>query len=99
MADVTMTYAALNKASTNVNKAKADLDSVIKNLDAVVSGLNGEWLGVSYNAFAQAWQESKPTMQNLAAAVEAFAPELKTTAENQHELEQRQGSAWEAKSF
>lgn len=87
MADITMTYASLEQASSGVNQAKADLDEVIALMDKTVGALEGNWSGASYNAFVAAWNASKPTMQSLSSAVAAFAPELTKAVEEQKERE------------
>ena len=87
MADVTMTYASLETAASNVNSAKADLESVISFLNSAVSALEGNWSGQSYEAFVGAWQQSKPTMEKLAEAVGNFAPELNKAVSAQQERE------------
>lgn len=83
MADITMTYSALETAAGNVNTAKSDLDSVISHLNSAFATLEGSWSGASYEAFRNAWQESKPTMERLAEAVAAFAPALNKAVEEQ----------------
>lgn len=87
MADVTMTYSSLETAAGQVDQAKADLDQVISFLSSAVSALEGAWQGESYNAFVNAWNESKPTMQKLSDAVGNFAPELNRAVTVQQETE------------
>lgn len=83
MADFSMTYEALETAASQINTAKSDLEQVISFLDSAISTLGGGFVGESYNAFANAWQESKPTMQKLAEAVGNFAPELNKAVQTQ----------------
>ncbi len=87
MADVTMTYSSLETAAGHVNQAKDDLDQVISFLSSAVSSLDGAWEGESYNAFVNAWNESKPTMQKLSEAVGNFAPALNRAVSAQQEIE------------
>lgn len=99
MADVTMTYASLETAANNVNTAKADLDQVIAMMTNAVSALDGNWSGESYNAFVEAWQTSKPTMEKLSEAVGKFAPELTNAVTAQREREQSAASAMKNLAF
>lgn len=87
MADITMTYASLETAASQINTAKSDLEQVISFLNSAVSALEGNWSGQSYNAFVNAWNESRPTMQKLAEAVGCFAPELNQAVARQQETE------------
>ena len=99
MADVSMTYASLETAASNVNNAKADLESVISFLDSAVSALEGNWSGESYEAFVGAWRSSKPTMQKLSEAVGAFAPELTKAVAAQQERESAAAGAMSGLAF
>ena len=87
MADITMNYASLEDAANQIRMAEADLDTIITTLNKIVSTLGNDYTGASYNAFLSAWQDSKPTMERLKAAISNFAPALTTAAENQRELE------------
>ena len=100
MADgVTMTYSSLETAARNVKDAEADLVQVISNLSSAVSALDGAWQGESYNAFVNAWNESKPTMQKLANAVGAFSPELTRAVSSQREAEAANASKMSSLAF
>lgn len=87
MADIMMNYASLEEAARKINTAEGDLEAIITNLTNVVSTLGENYTGASYNAFLAAWNDSKPAMERLKAAVGNFAPALKTAADNQRELE------------
>ena len=87
MADITMNYASLEEAAQKITVAEGDLESIINTLNNVVSTLGENYSGASYNAFLAAWNDSKPTMERLKAAVGNFAPALKSAAANQRELE------------
>ena len=80
-------------AAGNVNTAKSDLENVISYLSSAVSALDGNWSGESYQAFVNAWEESKPTMQKLAEAVGRFAPELNKAVTTQRETEATSAAA------
>ena len=99
MADVTMTYESLQGAAGKVNQAKTDLETVITNLTNAVAALEGNWSGSSYNAFVNAWNESKPTMERLKEAVGKFAPELDSAVKRQQEAEATSSSRMENVSF
>lgn len=99
MADVTMTYASLETAASNVNNAKADLENVISFLNSAVSALEGNWSGESYEAFVSAWQASKPTMERLAESVGNFAPELTKAVAAQQEREASAAGAMSGLAF
>ena len=99
MADVTMTYGSLEATAGQVNQAKADLEQVIAFLTSAVGALDGNWQGESYNAFVNAWNESKPTMQKLAEAVGNFAPELNRAVASQQETEAANASAMSSLAF
>lgn len=88
MADITMNYASLEEAAQKITAAEGELENIITTLTNVVSTLGENYTGASYNAFLTAWNDSKPTMERLKAAVGNFAPALKTAADNQRELEQ-----------
>lgn len=87
MADITMNYASLEDAAQKIITAEGDLENIINTLTNVVSTLGESYSGASYNAFLAAWNDSKPTMERLKAAVGNFAPALKNAADNQRELE------------
>jgi WXG100 family type VII secretion target len=87
MADITMSYASLEEAANKITSAKGDLETIINNLESVISTLGENYTGESYNAFVNAWNESKPTMEKLKEAVGNFAPTLRTVAENQRQTE------------
>ena len=99
MADVTMNYGSLENAASQVSQAQEDLEQVISFLTNAVSALEGNWQGESYNAFVNAWAESKPTMEKLAAAVGNFAPELKRAVASQKETETANAGAMAALGF
>lgn len=80
---VTMNYESLQTAATNVRSAQTDIQEVITKLTNAVNALQGNWSGDSYEAFLNAWQSSKPTLQKLAEAVGAIAPELEKTVAEQ----------------
>ncbi|MBE6947732.1 MAG: WXG100 family type VII secretion target [Ruminococcaceae bacterium] len=88
IADVTMNYACLEEAAGKITAAEGELETLISNLTSVVTALGEGYSGESYNAFLNAWNESKPTMEKLKEAVGNFAPALKTAAENQRQLDQ-----------
>ncbi len=81
MADVLITYEAMDTAAKNVETARTNLDDVTKFLDGAVKALDGVWVGETQKAFVEAWQQSKPTMQKLAEAVAKYAPELRSFAD------------------
>lgn len=87
MADIIMNYASLEEAASKITSAEEELQNLINTLSNVVSALGEGYSGESYNAFLNAWNESKPTMERLKEAVGNFAPALKTAAENQRQLE------------
>lgn len=87
MADIIMNYASLEEAAKKIETAENELQNLIATLNSVVSTLGEGYSGESYNAFLNAWNESKPTMEKLKEAVGNFAPALRTTANNQRELE------------
>lgn len=87
MADITMTYSSLENTAGKINQAEANLQEVSAALDSAVSALEGTWSGESYQAFVNAWQESKPTMQKLAEAVGNFAPALNRAIAAQQSVE------------
>lgn len=99
MADVTMTYSSLETTAKKVETAKKNLDDVIANLTNAVTALEGKWSGESYQAFVNAWNESKPTMQKLAEAVANFAPELRKAVSLQQETERQNASAMSNVAF
>lgn len=99
MADVTMTYGSLESAAGQVSQAQADLEQVISFLTNAVNALEGNWQGESYNAFVNAWTESKPTMERLATAVGNFAPELNRAVASQQETEAANASAMASLAF
>lgn len=99
MADILMTYSSLEEAANGVDRAKADLEEVIALLDRTVSALEGSWSGESYEALVNAWGSSKPTVQKLAEAVAAFAPEIRGAAERQRETESASASRIQSTSF
>ena len=99
MADVLMSYGSLETAAGQVNQAKADLDQVITFLSNAVNALEGNWSGDSYNAFVNAWNESRPTMQKLSEAVGNFAPELNKAVENQKATEAANAGAMSNLAF
>lgn len=94
-----MTYASLEGAASKITAAKEDLDQVITALDSAVSALDGQWSGVSYEAFKSAWSESKPTMEKLSAAVENFSPELTKAVEEQQARETAAAGGMEKLAF
>lgn len=87
MPDTSMTYESLRSAASKMDKAKNDLDDITSFVDKTVRSLEGDWSGEAYRAFVEAWQQSKPTMQRLAEAVERFAPALRERADKQEALE------------
>ena len=91
MADIKMTYESLNSAAKKITQAKEELETLIKNLTNVVETLGSDYVGVSYDAFKNAWAESRPTMERLKEAVGEFGPALTQTAEEQREQELKQG--------
>lgn len=99
MADVTMSYASLEEAAQKITTAEGELQTLISKLSSVVSTLGEGYSGESYNAFLNAWNESKPTMEKLKEAVGNFAPALKTAAENQKQLEQSTAQRMSGLSF
>ena len=99
MADVTMSYASLEEAANKITTAEGELQTLISKLSSVVSTLGEGYSGESYNAFLNAWNESKPTMEKLKEAVGNFAPALKTAAENQRQLEQSTAQKMSGLSF
>lgn len=99
MADITMTYSSLTEAAGKVNTAKEDLAQVISNLDSAVGALEGNWSGESYNAFVNAWKDSKPTMDRLKEAVGNFAPELNKAVADQQETEAGRAARMEGLAF
>ena len=90
MADIMMNYASLEEAANKITSAENELQTLINNLGSVISTLGENYKGASYEAFLNAWNESKPTMEKLKEAVGHFAPTLRQVAENQRELEERQ---------
>ena len=64
-----------------------DIRNAKERLTKAISALGGTYTGESYNALNQAWQESQPTLVKLVEAIDAFAPSLESTAENQRQLE------------
>lgn len=99
MADVSMTYSALESAAGKINTAKEDLENVISQLDGAVNALEGNWTGKAYEAFRNAWTESKPTMQKLAMAVGNFAPELNSAVSDESEREAQRASTMSNLAF
>ncbi len=99
MADVAMTYESLQGAAGKVNRAETDLGTVISNLTNAVTALEGNWTGASYNAFVNAWNESKPTMERLKEAVGKFAPELNAAVKRQQEAEAASSARMDNLSF
>lgn len=99
MADVTMTYESLQGTAGKVNQAETDLGTVISNLTNAVAALEGNWSGVSYNAFVNAWNESKPTMERLKQAIGKFAPELNNAVTRQQEAEAASSARMDNLSF
>lgn len=99
MADITMSYGSLQEAAGKVNTAKSDLEQVISFLTSAVAALEGNWSGESYNAFVNAWNESKPTMERLKEAVGNFAPELNNAVASQQETEAGSAARMQGLSF
>lgn len=99
MADVTMTYSSLETAASSITSAKGDLESVIAALTSAVSALDGNWSGESYQAFVEAWDSSKPTMEKLAEAVGNFAPELTKAVSSEQEREAASAAAMSSLAF
>ena len=99
MADVAMTYESLQGAAGKVNQAETDLGTVITNLTNAVAALEGNWTGASYNAFVNAWNESKPTMERLKQAIAKFAPELNNAVTRQQEAEAASSARMDNLSF
>jgi WXG100 family type VII secretion target len=88
MADIIMTYESLETAAGKITTAEGERQTLIDNLTNVVATLGDGYTGASYTAFLNAWNDSKPTMIKLKEAIGNFAPALRTTAENQRQLEQ-----------
>ena len=93
MADILMTYSSMETAANNIKSAKESLDNVIGDLQKAVSALEGFWSGTSYEAFKNAWLESKPTMERLSAPIGNFAPELEKAKTRQQEVEQQNAAS------
>ena len=91
MADISMNYAALESAASKITSAESELDSLISKLTSVIDTLGDGYQGQSYQAFKNAWEESKPTMTRIKEAVGAFAPALNEAATKQQELEGETG--------
>ena len=87
MADISMTYSSLQTAANQIRKAEGELQDVTAQLESAVSALEGDWLGESHQAFVNAWQESKPTIQRLTEAIGNFAPALDQTVARQQGTE------------
>ena len=87
MADIKMTYESLSGAAKKITEAKEQLETLIKNMTSVVETLGSDYVGVSYEAFKNAWAESKPAMERLKEAVGEFGPALNEAAEKQRETE------------
>ena len=90
---LTMDYASLQTAATKVTNAKTSIEEVISAMDEAVAALSGNWSGQSYEAFVNAWQDSKPTVKNLAEAIGNFAPEINKTVSTQQEREATSAAA------
>ena len=99
MADVIMSYASLEDAANKITTAEGELGALISKLTSVVSTLGEGYTGDSYNAFLNAWEESKPTMEKLKEAIGNFSPALKTAAENQRQLDQSTAQQMSSLSF
>lgn len=99
MADVTMTYSSLETAASSITSAKGDLESVIAALTSAVSALDGNWSGESYQAFVEAWTNSRPTMEKLAEAVGNFAPELTKAVTSEQEREAASAASMSSLAF
>ena len=99
MADITMNYAALESAASKITSAESELESLISNLTSVIGTLGDGYQGQSYQAFKNAWEESKPTMTRIKEAVGAFAPALRDAATKQKELEGETGGKMSSLGF
>lgn len=97
--DTSMTYSSLQAAAKQVEHSEANLNEVISDLTKAVNALEGGWSGEAYNAFVEAWNESKPTMQKLADAVGRFAPELTKAVSAQQETEAKNASSMQNLAF
>ena len=89
----------MDEAANKITSAQGELADLISKLSGVVSTLGEGYSGESYNAFVNAWNESKPTMEKLKEAVGNFAPALRAAAENQRQLEQSSAQKMNNLSF
>lgn len=80
MADVKMTYTAMEENANKVQQHKEEFDSMITGMTNVIAMLRGSWEGPAMVAFETAFEEVRPKLNNLSALLASFKTELQQAA-------------------
>lgn len=80
MADVKMTYNAMEENATKVLQHKEDFDGMIQGMTNVIAALHGSWEGPAMVAFENAFEEVRPKLNNLSVLLDNFRKELEQAA-------------------
>lgn len=81
MADLKVNYEGMNSTADKMAKAEEELTSLISNLTSAAQVLGDDNQGQFYQAFVNAWNETKPQLENLRTIVGEFAPKLRNAVD------------------
>ena len=82
MADVKMTYTAMEENANKVQQHKEEFDSMITGMTNVIATLRGSWEGPAMVAFENAFEEVRPKLNSLSVLLDNFRKELAQAAED-----------------
>lgn len=85
MADVKMTYTAMEENANKVQQHKEEFDSMITGMTNVIATLRGSWKGPAMTAFETAFEEVRPKLNNLSTLLGNFKTELQQAAADTQE--------------
>ena len=87
MADISMSYYALEDLASDIGQLKEQLNAAKEELNQLISTTDGRWKGCAQLEFAAAYDKLRPKLQSMNDVLECYQAELQRTMEREKETE------------
>lgn len=83
MADVSMSYTAVENLADEVSQMQTQLEEILDSLDALVNSKTGKWKGRAHQKFVSSYQSLEPKLRDICKGLGGYASEIRKAASDQ----------------
>lgn len=87
MADIAMTYTAVENLANSIDDMRRQLEDMRSALDTLVSSTEGSWKGSAHKKFVSSYQKLEPKMHDIGNLLEEYSRRIRSAMKSQQDTD------------